>query len=236
MRMLTGTSGYSYKEWLGHFYPEKLPADEMLRHYATRLATVEINNTFYRMPSMPLLERWAQEVPAGFVFTLKASQRITHVKRLKDASEVVAEFLRRAAGLGDRLGVILFQCPPTLRKDVPRLRDFLAVLPDRLRVALEFRHDSWHDDEVYETLGARGAALCVAEDDAGSTPFVRTSGDAYLRLRRSRYDDSDLRAWIDRLTAQPLERAWVYFKHEDEAVAPLFAGRMAELWKERARG
>jgi uncharacterized protein YecE (DUF72 family) len=132
--------------------------------------------------------------------------------------------------------MILFQCPPTLRKDLPRLRDFLDALPDRLRVALEFRHDSWHDDEVYAALRARGAALCVAEDDSGSTPFVCTSGDAYLRLRRSRYDDGDLRAWIDRLSAQPLERAWVYFKHEDEAVAPLFAGRFAELSREHARG
>src|SRR5262245_3330548 len=236
MRMLAGTSGYSYKEWLGHFYPEKLPADEMLRHYATRLPTVEINNTFYRMPAMPLLERWAQEVPVGFVFTLKAPQRITHIKRLKDTAEVVAEFVRRAGALGDKLGMVLFQCPPTLRKDLPRLRDFLGGLPDRLRVALEFRHDSWHDDEVYEALRARGAALCVAEDDAGCTPFVCTSGDAYLRLRRSRYDDGDLRAWIDRLAAQPLERAWIYFKHEDEAVAPLFAGRFAALWKEPARG
>jgi uncharacterized protein YecE (DUF72 family) len=234
--MLTGTSGYSYKEWLGRFYPEKLPADQMLRHYATRLPTVEINNTFYRMPAMPLLEGWAQEVPAGFAFTLKAPRRITHIKRLKDAAPVVAELVRRAGALGDKLGMILFQCPPTLRKDLPRLRDFLDALPDRLRVALEFRHDSWHDDEVYAALRARGAALCVAEDDSGSTPFVCTSGDAYLRLRRSRYDDGDLRAWIDRLSAQPLERAWVYFKHEDEAVAPLFAGRFAELSREHARG
>ena len=236
MRMLTGTSGYSYKEWLGPFYPEKLPADEMLRHYAARLPTVEINNTFYRMPAMPVLERWAQEVPAGFLFALKAPQRITHIKRLKDAAPVVEELVRRAEALGDKLGIVLFQCPPTLRKDLPRLRDFLGALPDHLRVALEFRHDSWHDDEVYEALRARGAALCVAEDDAGSTPIVCTSGDAYLRLRRSRYDDSDLRAWIDRLAAQPLERAWVYFKHEDQAVAPLFAGRLAALWKETGRG
>ena len=234
MRMLTGTSGFSYKEWVGPFYPEKTPASAMLRYYAERFPTVEINNTFYRMPDTALLERWAQDVPAGFAFTLKAPQRITHIKRLKDTASDVAEFTRRAATLGDRLGMLLFQLPPSLRKDLPRLRDFLAALPPERRVAVEFRHASWHDDEVYETLRARGAALCVMEDDdEEASPFVVTSEDAYLRLRRTQYTEDDLRAWADRIAAQPLERAWVYFKHEDEASAPRFARQLAELWRGR---
>ena len=231
MRMLTGTSGFSYKEWVGPFYPEKTPASAMLRYYAERFPTVEINNTFYRMPDTALLERWAQEVPEGFAFTLKAPQRITHIKRLKDTASDVAEFTRRAAVLGDRLGMLLFQLPPSLRKDLPRLRDLLGALPPERRVAVEFRHDSWHDDEVYATLRERGAALCVAEDDEGASPFVCTSEDAYLRLRRTQYNESDLRAWADRIAAQPLERAWVYFKHEDEASAPRFARQLEELWR-----
>src|SRR5262245_40466258 len=194
MRMLAGTSGYSYKEWVGSFYPEKLPASEMLRHYAQHLPTVEINNTFYRMPAEALLARWAQEVPEGFTFTLKAPRRITHIKRIKGVEADVAEFSRRANALGERLGTFLFQLPPTLRKDLPRLRDFLAGLPAGRRVALEFRHQSWQDDEVYEALRARGAALCCAETDEGASPLVRTSDDAYLRLRRTQYSESDLRA------------------------------------------
>jgi len=230
MQMLTGTSGYSYKEWVGPFYPEKTPASAMLRYYAERFPTVEINNTFYRMPDTSLLERWAQEVPAAFAFTLKAPQRITHIKRLKNVEVDVAEFMRRAAVLGDKLGMFLFQLPPTLRKDLPRLHDFLGALPPGRRVAVEFRHDSWRDDEVYETLRARGAALCVADTDEGDTPFVSTSNDAYLRLRRTQYSEGDLKAWADRIAAQPLERAYVYFKHEDEALAPRFARQLAEMW------
>ena len=233
MRMLTGTSGYSYKEWVGPFYPGKTAAPDMLRFYAARFPTVEINNTFYRMPPETLLERWAQEAPEGFVFTLKAPRRITHIKRLKDAAEIVGEFFRRADALGDKLGMTLFQCPPTLRKDLPRLREFLGALPAGRRTAFEFRHDSWNDDEVYDALRERAAAWCMAEEDDGSTPFVCTSQDAYLRLRRTQYGATELRGWIDRLAAQPLERAWVYFKHEDEALAPRFAAQFADLWRER---
>jgi uncharacterized protein YecE (DUF72 family) len=230
MEMLAGTSGYSYKEWLGSFYPEKLPAKEMLRFYAGHFPTVEINNTFYRMPKEEMLAGWKEEVPPGFSFTLKAPQRITHQKRLKDAREEVAEFLRRAAALGEQLGIVLFQLPPFQRKDLPRLRDFLALLPSDLRAAFEFRHDSWQDDEVYAALRERGAALCVADFDEGDTPFVCTSDNGYLRLRRTHYDDKDLRAWVERIKAQPLKRAYVYFKHEDEALGTKFAARFTELW------
>jgi uncharacterized protein YecE (DUF72 family) len=232
VRLLTGTSGYSYKEWVGPFYPEKTPAAAMLRRYAERLPTVEINNTFYRMPQEALLERWAGEVPEGFAFTLKAPRRITHIKRLKEVGPEVAEFTRRAAVLGDRLGMLLFQLPPSLRKDLPRLRDLLGALPPGARAAVEFRHDSWHDDEVYGTLREGGAALCVADtDEDGATPFVRTSDHAYLRLRRTQYAEADLRAWADRIAAQPLARAYVYFKHEDEALAPRLALALEAIWR-----
>jgi uncharacterized protein YecE (DUF72 family) len=232
MEMLAGTSGYSYKEWLGSFYPDKLPAKEMLRYYAGHFPTVEINNTFYRMPAESMLAGWVNEVPASFRFTLKAPQRITHQKRLREAEQEVAEFLRRAAALGDQLGMVLFQLPPFLRKDLPRLRDFLALLPSDRRAAFEFRHESWHDDEVYAALRERGAALCVADTDEGDTPFVCTADSGYLRLRRTHYDDKDLSAWAERVAGQPLQRAYVYFKHEDEALGTRFARRFSELWQQ----
>jgi uncharacterized protein YecE (DUF72 family) len=230
MQMLAGTSGYSYKEWLGSFYPDKLPAKEMLRYYAGHFPTVEINNTFYRMPAEAMLAGWAKEVPDSFTFTLKAPQRITHQKRLKEADEEVAVFLKRAAVLGEKLGVILFQLPPFLKKDLPRLKDFLATLPAERRCAFEFRHETWQDEEVYGALRERGAALCVADTDEGDTPFVCTADSGYLRLRRTHYDDQDLEAWVKRIKAQPLARAYVYFKHEDEAFGTKFAKRFTELW------
>ncbi|MGH8509700.1 MAG: DUF72 domain-containing protein [Gammaproteobacteria bacterium] len=231
MQTVAGTSGYSFKQWLGHFYPEKLPASAMLRYYAERLPTVEINNTFYRMPAEAMLVRWAQEVPEHFAFTLKAPRRITHDKRLREAESEVAEFLHRAAVLGEKLGVLLFQLPPYLRKDVPRLRDFLGQMPSDQRVAFEFRHASWQDDEVYETLRARGAMLCVTDSDEGNTPFVATSDCGYVRLRRTQYDDGALRAWTERIAARRLARTYVYFKHEDEALGTRFAQRFNELWR-----
>jgi uncharacterized protein YecE (DUF72 family) len=231
MQLLAGTSGYSYKEWLGHFYPQKLPASAMLRYYAERFATVEINNTFYRMPGEAMLARWSQEVPDNFAFTLKAPRRITHEKHLREAESEVSEFLRRAAVLGDKLGVLLFQLPPYLKKDLNRLRDFLGMLPSEGRVALEFRHASWQDEEVYEALRARGAMLCVTDTDEGDTPFVATSDSGYVRLRRTHYDDADLRAWVERIAPQPLVRTYVYFMHEDEALGTRFAQRLNELWR-----
>ena len=203
MQLLAGTSGYSYKEWLGHFYPEKLPASEMLRHYAGHFSTVEINNTFYRMPAEAMLARWAEEVPENFTFTLKAPRSITHDKRLRDAESGVTEFVRRADALGAKLGVLLFQLPHYLKKDLPRLRDFLALLPAGKRVAFDFRNDSWQDDEVYEALRSRGAMLCVTDTEEGDTPFVATADSGYIRLRRTHYDESDLRAWVERIALQP---------------------------------
>ena len=235
MQMLVGTSGYSYKEWLGRFYPEKLTARDMLRYYAERFPTVEINNTFYRMPAEAMLARWSQEVPASFAFTLKAPRRITHEKRLREAESDVTEFLRRAAALGDKLGMLLFQLPPFLRKDLPRLQDFLGALPSGQRVALEFRHASWQDDEVYGALRDRGATLCVTDTDEGDTPLVSTSDCGYIRLRRTHYEDGDLRAWVERIAAERLPRTYVYFMHEDEALGTRFARRLTELWSEHPR-
>jgi uncharacterized protein YecE (DUF72 family) len=231
MQLLAGTSGYSYKEWLGPFYPEKLPATAMLRYYAEHFATVEINNTFNRRPSESILARWAEEVPENFTFTLKAPRRITHEKRLREAASDVTEFLRRAAALGNKLGVLLFQLPPFLKKDVARLRDFLGTLPSDSRVAFEFRNASWHDEEVYETLRSGNAMLCVTDTDEGDTPFVATSDCGYVRLRRTHYGDDGLRAWVERIAAQRLARTYVYFMHEDEALGTRFAQRLNELWR-----
>jgi uncharacterized protein YecE (DUF72 family) len=231
--LLAGTSGFSYKEWLGHFYPERLPASEMLRYYAERFPTVEINNTFYRMPAESMLSQWAEQVPDRFAFTLKAPRRITHELRLREAQSHVAEFVRRAGALGDKLGVLLFQLPPYLRKDLPRLRDFLALLPADRRVAFEFRHASWQDEEVYEALRGRNAILCVTDTDEGDTPLVVTADSGYVRLRRTHYEDAELGAWAARIAAQPVERTYVYFMHEDEALGTRFARRLQELWRER---
>ena len=233
MRLLAGTSGYSYKEWLGRFYPEKLPANEMLRYYGERFTTVEINNTFYRMPAESMLVQWSEQVPDHFIFTLKAPRRITHDNRLRDTESQVVEFLRRAEALGSKLGVLLFQLPPYLKKDLPRLREFLGVLPTGKRIAFEFRHASWQDQEVYDLLRSRAAILCVTDTDEGDTPFVATADCGYVRLRRTHYDDDDLRAWTARIAAVPLARTYVYFMHEDDALGTRFAQRLNELWVAR---
>jgi uncharacterized protein YecE (DUF72 family) len=232
MQVYVGTSGYSYKEWKGTFYPEDLKAADMLRYYAERLTTVEINNTFYRMPKASLLENWAAQVGESFVFVLKGSQRITHMKRLKDAGDSVAYLFETAAVLGSRLGPVFFQLPPSLKKDAPRLRAFLDLLPADRPVAFEFRHESWFDDEVYEALRARGAALCAADtDESGDegAPVVPTGGFGYLRLRRAAYSDADLMAWAEKVRGQTWDRAFVFFKHEDAGKGPAMAARFRQL-------
>jgi uncharacterized protein YecE (DUF72 family) len=231
MELLAGTSGFSYKEWKGSFYPEKLAADGMLRYYAEHFPTVEINNTFYRMPAEAMLARWAGEVPAAFAFTLKAPKQITHDRRLRETDESVAEFLRRAAALGAKLGPLLFQLPPFLKKDLALLGAFLESLPPGRPIAFEFRHTTWYDDAVYETLRARDIMLCIADTDKGDPPpLIATAKAGYLRLRREAYSDDELKDWAQRIAAQPWTRAYVYFKHEDEAAGPKFAARFAALW------
>ena len=228
MRVLPGTSGFSYKAWKGSFYPEDLPDSAMLRHYSSRLPAVEINNTFYRMPRASLLGSWAEQVPDGFSFALKASQQITHRKRLKDAGEAVGYFFQVATTLGDRLGPALFQLPPNLKKDLPRLSDFLALLPPASRAAFEFRHESWFDDEVFGALRSAGAALCWAEDEDLATPRVSTSDWGYLRLRRADYTDADVVAWAERIRGQAWSDAYVFFKHEEEGTGPRLAEKLRE--------
>ena len=205
MNLYVGTSGYSYKEWKGTFYPDDLPDKEMLRFYGERFRSVEINNTFYRMPKASVLEAWAADVPTDFKFVLKASQQITHKLRLKDAGDSVSYLLEVAGALKKRLGPLLFQLPPFLRKDAPRLRDFLALLPPDRRAAFEFRHQSWFDDEVFGLLRDHQAALCIAEAENDlEIPFVSTADWGYLRLRRPDYGDAELRAlhgdWVPVVT------------------------------------
>jgi len=224
VRVLTGTSGYSYKEWKGTFYPEDLPATGMLAHYAGRLSAVEINNTFYRMPKREVVRGWAEQVPDGFLFVLKATNRITHKKRLKDAGDELAYVTSTARELGDKLGPMLFQLPPFLRKDVPRLRAFLASLPPGWAAAFEFRHASWVDDEVHDALREAGCALVVSDaDGAEEPPVVATASFGYLRLRRERYAPEALDAWAERIRAQPWEQAFVFFKHEEDGAGPAAA-------------
>jgi uncharacterized protein YecE (DUF72 family) len=227
MRVLVGTSGYSYKEWKGPFYPEDLPAARFLGYYAERLATVEINNTFYRMPTSKLALGWASEVPEGFTFALKAPQRITHSAKLKDAGELVGAFVRVARELGPRLGPLLFQLPPFLRKDVPRLTEFLAQAPAGVRIAMEFRHVSWFDEDTWEALRAHGASLCVAEGEKLESPMVATADWGYVRLRRDEYPDEVLDTWARKILAQPWKEAFVYLKHDD-GDAPGVARRLIE--------
>jgi uncharacterized protein YecE (DUF72 family) len=230
MRVLCGTSGFSYKEWKGSFYPEDLPADAMLRYYSERLPAVEINNTFYRMPKPALLEGWAAQVGEDFRFALKASQRITHHKRLKEAAEEVAYFFGVAATLGERLGPALFQLPPNLKKDLPRLEAFLGTIPAGRRAAFEFRHASWFEEDVFEALRSRGAALCIAEDEDLATPLVATADWGYLRLRRQDYVEADVAAWAERVRAQEWEEAYVFFKHEDAGSGPRLAAQLQGLF------
>ena len=229
MNLHVGTSGYSYPEWKGSFYPRGLPASQMLRHYGEHFRAVESNYTFRSLPTPAVLAAWTEAVPAGFKFALKAPQQITHRKRLKDVAGPVAEFLEVAAGLKRRLGPLLFQLPPNFKKDVPRLRDLLALLPRR-RAALEFRHPSWFDDEVYGLLRKRGAALCIADTDGGhDLRFAATADWGYLRLRGTDYSDAELKAWLKRIRAQGWRDVYVFFKHEDQANGPRLAKRLQEL-------
>jgi uncharacterized protein YecE (DUF72 family) len=230
MNLYVGTSGYSYKEWKGTFYPEDLPEKQMLRFYGEHFRSVEINNTFYRMPKSSVLEAWAQEVPADFSFVLKAPQRITHIERLKDAGDSVSYLLDVAGVLKERLGPLLFQLPPNLKKDASRLREFLALLPTNRRVAMEFRHESWFDEEVFQLLRDHQAALCIAEAEDGVTvPFVSTAEWGYLRLRRPDYGDAELKGWVDKVRGPGWRDVFIFFKHEDEGKGPQMAKRFLEL-------
>jgi uncharacterized protein YecE (DUF72 family) len=230
MKIRAGTSGYSYKEWKGNFYPEKLPASGMLAFYAKHFSTVEINNSFYRMPAAKMLLGWAEQVPDEFAFVLKAPRRITHDKRLKEVDEDLAYLVKAMAGLGPKRGPLLFQLPPFFRKDIACLRGFLSLLPRDLPAAMEFRHQSWFDEEVFGVLREHNASLCLADaDNELEIPFVSTAAWGYLRLRRPEYTDADLGEWAKRVIDQPWKDAFVFFKHEDEGKGPEFAKRFLAL-------
>ena len=220
-RLFAGGSGYSYKEWCGTFYPEKLKPDAMLGWYAERLPAVEINNTFYRMPAAAMLEHWVQATPAEFRFAIKASRRITHIARLKDTARDSVDYLyKQLAALGDKRGPVLFQLPPNLKKDLPRLLDFLQMLPARHRAAFEFRNDTWFDDEVYAALRDAGAVLAASEREDGSPPPLEPTADwGYVRLRLEEYADDALRDWAQRLAATEWNEIYVFFMHEPTAPA-----------------
>lgn len=230
MATWVGTSGYNYPEWKGSFYPEKLPAAGMLPFYAERFDTVEINNTFYRMPTRKTLEGWSAATPERFKLTLKAPQRITHRARLRDCAETTAYFLETAATLGPKLGVLLFQLPPYLRKDLALLDEFLSTLPEGTCAAFEFRHASWLDEEVYARLAARNLALCVMDSERFSTPLELTADYAYFRLRDEGYTPADLARWAECIgeRTRACREVFVYFKHEEEGKGPAFAQRFRE--------
>ena len=232
MTLFVGTSGYAYKEWKGTFYPKDLSDKQFLRYYGERFRTVEINNTFYRMPKISVVEAWAEEVPAEFQFVLKASQRITHFQRLKDCGETLGYLLQAAGALKQKLGPLLFQLHPNMKKDIARLGDFLKLLPKTVRAAFEFRHQSWFDDEVFSLLRAHQKSLCIAEAEGDlDVPFVSTADWGYLRLRMPEYSDADLKGWLKKVKKAEWQDAYVFFKHEDEGKGPRMAQRLLDLVK-----
>lgn len=233
MKLFTGTSGYAYKEWRGSFYPEDIKSDAMLPYYASHFNSCEINNSFYRMPAEKTLLSWAAQVPPGFRFVLKASQKITHFTRLKEESKQPLDyFVTTARSLGEQLGPILFQLPPNMKCDVARLAAFLDYLPTDVRAAFEFRHPSWFDDAVFDVLRARAVALCIADTEEEQTPRIATTSDwGYLRLRRVEYGPGELESFASWLGEQSWAESYVFFKHEDAGTGPRLAGQFEALMR-----
>ena len=236
VKIHVGTSGYSYKEWKGKFYPDHISPKEMLSFYSRHFDTVEINNTFYRMPKRDLLLGWAEQVPHGFMFALKASQVITHIKRLKGIEADTAYLVETVAVLGEKLGPLLFQLPGNFAKDTGRLKGLLDLIP-RATVAFEFRHPTWFTDEIFDLLRERRCALCVSDAEPPALPpeVINTAPWGYLRLRRPGYADTDLAQWQARIAAEGWDEAYVFFKHEDEAAGPALADRFRSLADQQSR-
>ena len=225
MAIWVGTSGYNYPEWRGSFYPEKFPTTKMLPYYAEHFSTVEINYTYYRTPNAKILSGWSAVTPQRFKFTLKAPKRITHVARLKDCADLLQYFVKTAATLGPKLGVLFFQLPPYFKKDLALLDAFLDAFPADVMAAFEFRHQSWLNDDVYARLRARNLALCVAESEKLSTPVEITADYAYFRLRDEGYTPRDIARWAQTIhdKTSACTDAFVYFKHEEAGKGPQFA-------------
>ena len=216
MKLLAGTSGYAFKEWKGSFYPADMKDDGWLGFYAGKFPTVEINNTFYRLPKQAVLEEWAAQVPETFTFSIKASQRITHFARLKpECADALGFLLKNTATLGSRIGPILFQLPPNLKKDLPRLRAFLDLLPGDRRFTMEFRHESWFEDDVLDALREKDVALCIGEQEDFACPVHATASWGYLRLHRFDYDDAAYAKWAKCIADQKWSETFVYFKHDE---------------------
>ena len=237
MNVQVGTSGFSFKEWKGPFYPADLKDDAMLGYYAGRYPTVEINNTFYRLPKEHVLADWASQVRDGFTFSLKASQRITHYGRLRadSVASALGILLQNASTLGDKLGPILFQLPPNMPKDVDRLKTFLALLPPHRRFTIEFRHESWFDEAVFEVLRVHDVALCIAESEEFRCPIVATATWGYLRLHRQDYDDAMLEDWRIRVAEHAWTDAYVFFKHDYiHGAGPLAVERFSSMTRARS--
>jgi len=224
MRYFVGTSGYNYPEWRGSFYPEKFPTTKMLSYYAARFNSVEVNYTFYRVPTEKLLQGWSDGTPAGFTFTLKAPRRITHDSKLRNVADLTRSFCKTAEVLGEKLGVLLFQLPPNFKRDDAVLAAFLETLPEGVRAAFEFRHESWHDAAVFDALRQRNLALCIADSEKMSTPLVPTANYSYFRLRDEGYQPHDIEQWAGVIAGQAgISDAYVYFKHEEQGKGPEFA-------------
>ncbi|HXT39973.1 MAG TPA: DUF72 domain-containing protein [Candidatus Angelobacter sp.] len=226
-----GTSGFQYPEWRGSFYPDKLPISKMLPYYAEHFPTTEINYTFRRMPTVEILERWVIATPLEFKFTLKAPQEITHFRRLRDCEKVLGAFCNTLPALNSKLGVVLFQLPPGFARDIPVLADFMEALPHGVRVAFEFRHSSWHDDEVFALFKSKNAALCIADSERMATPIVLTADFGYFRLRDEGYRDADIACWAEKIAQnrKGLRDVFVYFKHEEKGVGAEFAKQLMGL-------
>ncbi len=229
-RVLAGTSGFAFAEWKGGFYPPDLPNDRLLSHYAAALPTVEINVSFYRMPTSAMLAAWHAQTPPEFRFAIKAHRRITHQKRLRDVDDDLRWLAERTGELGDRLGPVLFQLPPSFRRDLELLERFLVAMPPLPYTAIEFRHASWHDEATYALLRTHRVAVCIAEDEDGCEPLVHTAGWGYYRLHRLHYDDERLQTWARHLREQAgLRPVFCYFTHETGPEAVGYARRLMEL-------
>ena len=230
MSLYVGTSGYSYKEWKGSFYPETLPAKDMLVYYSERFRTVELNNTFYRTPKPSMIESWKSQVPENFRFSVKASQGITHFRRLKDATHPTRLMLETISALENRLGAVIFRLPSDMKKDLKRLETFLKQLPRETPVAFDFRHQTWFEDDVLDLLRSENRALVVSDtEDLPEVYKEKTADWGYLRLRRIRYTESELKKWIKWMKAQQWKDTFVFFRHEDEGTGPKLAARFLNL-------